>query len=137
MYGQTSGGTYSGVYPGRPSPLPSYTVKPGQHAGMTLGMTLGVTIPGTLKVTDVSVSFAEVVPPRTRTRRSTTQTRTAADGGRPRRAGATGIGVDFDSALAIFGDALLPLAGLLEACRRAGWRVIHLSVADQREWDDF
>jgi hypothetical protein len=34
-------------------------------------------------------------------------------------------------------DSLRPLAGLLEACRSAGWRVIHLSTADQREWDDF
>jgi cyclopropane fatty-acyl-phospholipid synthase-like methyltransferase len=42
-----------------------------------------------------------------------------------------------EAALAIFGDSLLPLAGLLEACRSAGWRVIHLSTADQREWDDF
>jgi cyclopropane fatty-acyl-phospholipid synthase-like methyltransferase len=42
-----------------------------------------------------------------------------------------------EAALAIFGDTLLPLAGLLEACRSAGWRVIHLSTADQREWDDF
>jgi cyclopropane fatty-acyl-phospholipid synthase-like methyltransferase len=35
------------------------------------------------------------------------------------------------------GDGILPLPGLLEACRAAGWRVIHLSTADQREWDDF
>jgi cyclopropane fatty-acyl-phospholipid synthase-like methyltransferase len=42
-----------------------------------------------------------------------------------------------EAALAIFGDSLRPLAGLLEACRSAGWRVIHLSTADQREWDDF
>ena len=37
----------------------------------------------------------------------------------------------------LFGEQVLPLAGLLEACRSAGWRVIHMSVADQREWDDF
>ena len=29
----------------------------------------------------------------------------------------------------LFGQQVLPLAGLLEACRSAGWRVIHLSVA--------
>jgi hypothetical protein len=37
----------------------------------------------------------------------------------------------------MFGQQVLPLAGLLEACRAAGWRVIHMSVACQREWDDF
>jgi len=37
----------------------------------------------------------------------------------------------------LFGEQVLPLAGLLEACQAAGWRVIHMSVADQREWDDF
>lgn len=42
-----------------------------------------------------------------------------------------------EAALAFFGDALLPLPALLEAVRAAGWRVIHLSTADQREWDDF
>jgi cyclopropane fatty-acyl-phospholipid synthase-like methyltransferase len=41
------------------------------------------------------------------------------------------------AATEIFGDEVLPLPGLLEACRAAGWRVIHLSTADQREWDDF
>jgi hypothetical protein len=37
----------------------------------------------------------------------------------------------------LFGDQVMPLAGLLEPCRSAGWRVIHMSVADQREWADF
>jgi ubiquinone/menaquinone biosynthesis C-methylase UbiE len=37
----------------------------------------------------------------------------------------------------VFGEQVLPLPGLLEACRSAGWRVIHLSVASQLEWDDF
>jgi cyclopropane fatty-acyl-phospholipid synthase-like methyltransferase len=41
------------------------------------------------------------------------------------------------AATEIFGDQVLPLAGVLEACRSAGWRVIHMSVACQREWDDF
>jgi cyclopropane fatty-acyl-phospholipid synthase-like methyltransferase len=41
------------------------------------------------------------------------------------------------AAAEIFGDDVLPLPELLEACRSAGWRVIHLSTADQREWDDF
>ncbi|HEY0932526.1 MAG TPA: SAM-dependent methyltransferase, partial [Trebonia sp.] len=40
-------------------------------------------------------------------------------------------------AVEIFGADVRPLPGLLEACRAAGWRVIHLSSADQREWDDF
>jgi cyclopropane fatty-acyl-phospholipid synthase-like methyltransferase len=41
------------------------------------------------------------------------------------------------AATQMFGEQVLPLAGLLEACRSAGWRVIHLSVASQLEWDDF
>jgi cyclopropane fatty-acyl-phospholipid synthase-like methyltransferase len=41
------------------------------------------------------------------------------------------------TATEMFGEQVLPLAGLLEACRSAGWRVIHMSVACQREWDDF
>jgi SAM-dependent methyltransferase len=40
-------------------------------------------------------------------------------------------------AVEMFGAEVRPLAGLLEACRSAGWRVLHLSAADQREWDDF
>ena len=41
------------------------------------------------------------------------------------------------AATEIFGDEILPLPDLLEACRAQGWRVIHMSTADQREWDDF
>jgi cyclopropane fatty-acyl-phospholipid synthase-like methyltransferase len=41
------------------------------------------------------------------------------------------------AATELFGEHVLPLAGALEACRSAGWRVIHLSVASQLEWDDF
>jgi ubiquinone/menaquinone biosynthesis C-methylase UbiE len=41
------------------------------------------------------------------------------------------------AATEMFGEQVLPLTGLLEACRSAGWRVIHLSVASQLEWDDF
>jgi SAM-dependent methyltransferase len=37
----------------------------------------------------------------------------------------------------IFGGDIGSLPDLLETCRAAGWRVIHLSIADQREWDDF
>jgi SAM-dependent methyltransferase len=40
-------------------------------------------------------------------------------------------------AVKFFGRDTLGLPGLLEACRATGWRVIHLSTADQREWDDF
>ncbi|HEX4832812.1 MAG TPA: methyltransferase domain-containing protein [Trebonia sp.] len=40
-------------------------------------------------------------------------------------------------AVEMFGDEVRTLAALLEACRSTGWRVIHLSVAGQREWDDF
>lgn len=41
------------------------------------------------------------------------------------------------AALEIFGDQVLGLTELTQACRAAGWRVIHLSTADQLEWDDF
>jgi hypothetical protein len=41
------------------------------------------------------------------------------------------------AAQAIFGDDVLPLADLAAACRGAGWQILHLSTADEREWDDF
>jgi SAM-dependent methyltransferase len=37
----------------------------------------------------------------------------------------------------IFGADVTDLAGLVEAARERGWRLLHLSTADQREWDDF
>ncbi|MBQ0902498.1 cyclopropane-fatty-acyl-phospholipid synthase family protein [Micromonospora sp. U21] len=37
----------------------------------------------------------------------------------------------------IFGAEVTDLPGLVEAARERGWRVLHLSTADQREWDDF
>ncbi|QKV72566.1 cyclopropane-fatty-acyl-phospholipid synthase family protein [Amycolatopsis sp. Hca4] len=37
----------------------------------------------------------------------------------------------------IFGPDLLTLPDLLDAAAAAGWRVLHLSTADQLEWDDF
>jgi cyclopropane fatty-acyl-phospholipid synthase-like methyltransferase len=40
-------------------------------------------------------------------------------------------------AVRLFGEGMLSLGGLLEAVRAREWRVIHMSVADQREWDDF
>ena len=46
-------------------------------------------------------------------------------------------GVPSAEATEIFGELLLGLPQVLEECRAAGWRVIHLSTADQREWDDF
>lgn len=42
-----------------------------------------------------------------------------------------------EAAHAIFGDDILPLADLVAACGEAGWQVLHLSTADQHEWDDF
>ena len=42
-----------------------------------------------------------------------------------------------EAAHAIFGDDVLPLADLVAACGEAGWQVLHLSTADQNEWDDF
>jgi hypothetical protein len=58
MYGQASGGAVSDVYPDRRAALPAYTVKPGHQAGIRLS----VTIPGDLKLTDLTLTFAEVVP---------------------------------------------------------------------------
>ncbi|MEH1166033.1 class I SAM-dependent methyltransferase [Micromonospora sp. CPCC 205539] len=37
----------------------------------------------------------------------------------------------------IFGTEVTALPGLIEAVRERGWRVLHVSTADQREWDDF
>jgi hypothetical protein len=42
-----------------------------------------------------------------------------------------------EAAVGIFGDDLLELPELVEACRAQDWRIIHFSEADQREWDDF
>ncbi len=42
-----------------------------------------------------------------------------------------------DAARAMFGEAFLTLGGLVEDAVGAGWRVLHVSTADQREWDDF
>lgn len=41
------------------------------------------------------------------------------------------------AALDIFGEDVLPLTELVAASRAAGWRVIHMSTADQQEWDNF
>ncbi|MFK3984095.1 SAM-dependent methyltransferase [Micromonospora sp. NPDC050397] len=41
------------------------------------------------------------------------------------------------AAVEIFGDELSNLSGLVERIRGAGWRVLHFSTTDQREWDDF
>jgi len=41
------------------------------------------------------------------------------------------------AALEIFGDEILPLPDLVAAARTTGWRIVHLSTADQHEWDDF
>lgn len=37
----------------------------------------------------------------------------------------------------MFGDGIPMLADLVTMCRETGWQVMHLSTADQREWDDF
>jgi SAM-dependent methyltransferase len=41
------------------------------------------------------------------------------------------------AAMARFGDSVLPLAELVTLAMGIGWRVLALSTADQREWDDF
>jgi cyclopropane fatty-acyl-phospholipid synthase-like methyltransferase len=47
------------------------------------------------------------------------------------------LGSPTAAALDIFGDKVLPLPELVEACRTAGWRVLHMTTASQQEWDDF
>lgn len=42
-----------------------------------------------------------------------------------------------EAAHAVFGDDVLPLPDLVAACRDTGWQVLHLTTADQREWDEF
>ncbi|PWK28060.1 methyltransferase domain-containing protein [Actinoplanes xinjiangensis] len=37
----------------------------------------------------------------------------------------------------IIGPGIMPFPDLIEHARSLGWRVLHMSVADQREWDDF
>ncbi|MEU4160398.1 methyltransferase domain-containing protein [Actinoplanes sp. NPDC026670] len=37
----------------------------------------------------------------------------------------------------IIGPGIMSLPDLIEDARSLGWRVLHMSVADQREWDDF
>ncbi|KAJ4291334.1 hypothetical protein N0V88_006341 [Collariella sp. IMI 366227] len=41
------------------------------------------------------------------------------------------------AALASFGEEVLMLKDLVGMCRAEGWEVLHLSTADQREWDEF
>lgn len=41
------------------------------------------------------------------------------------------------NAAALFGDDVISLTKVVEHAVAAGWRVLHLSTADQREWDDF
>lgn len=40
-------------------------------------------------------------------------------------------------ASALLGEQITPLPELVERVRARGWRVLHMSTADQREWDDF
>ena len=41
------------------------------------------------------------------------------------------------AARAVFGEAIRPLSEVVAHASDRGWRVLHLSTADQREWDDF
>jgi ubiquinone/menaquinone biosynthesis C-methylase UbiE len=41
------------------------------------------------------------------------------------------------AAAAIFGEDVLRLHAVLDHALKAGWRVLSLSAADQREWDEF
>ncbi len=42
-----------------------------------------------------------------------------------------------EGAAALFGDDVLPLTDLLSTARSAGLRILHMSTADRREWDEF
>jgi len=42
-----------------------------------------------------------------------------------------------DAAGTLFGSDVIALAEIVRLARAAGWQVLHLSTADQREWDDF
>jgi cyclopropane fatty-acyl-phospholipid synthase-like methyltransferase len=42
-----------------------------------------------------------------------------------------------EAAAAIFGASVLSLAEVVSQAEAAGWRVLHMSTADQREWDEF
>ena len=41
------------------------------------------------------------------------------------------------AAVEIFGEEVVPLSELVRLAHAAGWQVMHLSEADQLEWDDF
>ena len=41
------------------------------------------------------------------------------------------------AAVEIFGEAVVDLGGLVRLAHASGWDVVHLSEADQHEWDDF
>ena len=41
------------------------------------------------------------------------------------------------AAAALFGEGVLSLAGLVDEVMETGWHLLHLSTADQHEWDDF
>jgi hypothetical protein len=41
------------------------------------------------------------------------------------------------AAAKIFGEDVIALSSIIEHAHTAGWRVLHLDTADQREWDEF
>ena len=41
------------------------------------------------------------------------------------------------AAATLFGEDVVTVAEVVRLARAAGWQVLHLSAADQREWDDF
>jgi cyclopropane fatty-acyl-phospholipid synthase-like methyltransferase len=67
----------------------------------------------------------------------TALTQVTAPGGRLLFGDGYWAGTPSPAATAIFGETVPSLPQLLEASRAAGWRVIHMSTADPREWDDF
>ncbi len=67
----------------------------------------------------------------------TALTQVTAPGGRLLFGDGYWAGTPSPAAVTIFGETVPSLPQLLEACRAVGWRVIHMSTADQHEWDVF
>lgn len=58
LFGPTSGGTVSGVYPENQSELPMFRIPADQLSGIKLGATM----PDTAKITSLTVTFVEMGP---------------------------------------------------------------------------
>lgn len=41
------------------------------------------------------------------------------------------------AALSLFGDEVLYLSDIVSLCQETGWHIMHVSTANQRDWDEF